>query len=186
MHIINGNNEVFEIKDPLVVQRFTNLRPDGEPLVISGFENGIRLEDVVEFCVYEGELTISKSEDNLSDLEIVILRGLSKFTLRKSIKNQINQVCVYLCWEETRALPECIWYMKNLNELRVWSREITSLPESIGNLSRLNRLDVTNTGLTELPESIGNLSSLSDLYLSRTSLTELPESIGKLSSLSNL
>ena len=38
MHIINGNNEVFEITDSSVVQRFTNLRPDGEPLVISGFE----------------------------------------------------------------------------------------------------------------------------------------------------
>ena len=64
MYIINGNNEVVEIKDSSVIERFTNLKPDGEPLVISGFENGIRLEDVVELCIYDGELEISKSEDN--------------------------------------------------------------------------------------------------------------------------
>ena len=186
MHIINGNNEVFEIKDPSLVRRFTNLRPDGEPLVIDGFENGIRLEDVVEACVYDGKLEISKSEDNLDDLEIEIRREHSTVELEISIKKQIDQVSIFICWEEATALPECIWYMKNLSELRFFSMGITSLPESIGNLRSLNSLNLSGTNLTELPESIGNLRSLSSLNLSGTNLTELPESIGNLSSLSSL
>ena len=175
MHIINGNNEVFEITDPSLVRRFTNLRPDGEPLVIDGVENGIRLEDVVEFCIYDGELEISKSEDDSDELEIEIRRRFinTKFTISK--KNRIEQLSVCLGWEEIRNLPECIWYMKNLNELRLYSWRITSLPESIGNLSSLNSLDLCGTKLTELPESIVKLSSLSDLDLSYTNLTELPE-----------
>ena len=186
MYIINGNNEVVEIKDSSVIERFTNLRPDGEPLVVSGFENGIRLEDVVEVCVYGFELSISKSEDNLSDLEIEIRRGLSTVILRKSIKDKIDQVSVFICLEEITTLPECIWYMKNLNNLRLLSTAITLLPESIGNLSDLSSLNLWETKLTELPESIGKLSSLSSLNLSGTRLTELPESIGNLSSLSSL
>ena len=142
MYIINGNNEAVEIKDSSVIERFTNLRPDGEPLVIDGFENGIRLEDIVEVCVYDGELRISKSEDNLAGLEIGILRGLSNTEFTISIKNRIEQLSVCLGWEEIRNLPECIWYMKNLNELRLYSWRITSLPESIGNLSSLNSLDL--------------------------------------------
>lgn len=110
MYIINGNNEVVEIKDSSVIERFTNLRPDGEPLVVSGFENGIRLEDVVEFCVYDGKLRISKSEDNSADLEIEIRHGF--VTFRKSVKGQIDQVSVFLCWEEEKTLPECMWYMR--------------------------------------------------------------------------
>ena len=186
MYIIDGNNEVVEIKDSSVIERFTNLKPDGEPLVVSGFENGIRLEDVVEFCVYGGELRISKSEDESADLEIEILHVFNRGTLIKSVRGQIDQVRVFLCWEEVKTLPECMWYMKNLNELRVWSREITSLPDRIGNLSNLCSLDLHGTKLIELPESIGKLKSLSILNLSETRLLELPESIGKLSSLSSL
>ena len=186
MHIINGNNEVFEIKDPSLVRRFTNLRPDGEPLVIDGFENGIRLEDVVEFCVYDGELEISKSEDNSDELEIEVHGESFGVEFSNSIKKQIDQVSIFICWEEATALPECIWYMKNLSELRFFSMGITSLPESIGNLRSLNSLNLSGTNLTELPESIGNLSSLSSLSLRFTRLTELPESIGNLSSLSSL
>lgn len=94
MHIINGNNEVFEIKDPSLVRSFTNLRPDGEPLVIDGFENGIRVEDVVEVWVYDGELEISKSEDNLADLWVGIRRWLSNTEFTISIKNRIEQLSV--------------------------------------------------------------------------------------------
>ena len=186
MYIINGNNEVFEIKDSSVIQRFSDLRPDGEPLVIDGFENGIRVEDFVEVWVYDGELRISKSGDNLSDLEIEIRRGLSTFILRKSIKDKIDLVSVLICLEEITTLPECIWYMKNLSELRLLYLVITTLPESIGNLSSLNNLNLRGTNLTELPESIGNLSNLSYLDLSNTGLTKLPKSIGNLSSLSSL
>ena len=150
MHIINGNNEVFEIKDPSVVQRFTNLRPDGEPLVIDGFEKGIRLEDVVEVCVYDGELSISKSEDNLADIDINNRQEHIRVKYRERIKKQIDQVGVILCWEEISALPECIWYMNNLKELRFFGRAITSLSESIGNLSNLCILNLWATGITEL------------------------------------
>lgn len=186
MYIIDGNNEVLEINDPSVIQSFTNLKPDGEPLVISSFENGIRLEDIVEFCVYDGKLSISKSEESMPDLGIGIRQRFGSVILRTSIKYQIDQLSIYLCWEEINTLPECIMYMKNLNILRLLTTAITSLPESIGNLSSLSRLDLRYSGLTELPESIGNLSNLSRLDLRYTGLIELPKSIGNLSSLSRL
>ena len=75
MYIIDGNNKVFKINDSSVIQRFTDLKPDGGPLVISDFENGIRLEDVVEFCIYEGEVSTTKSVDKLADLEILLRQG---------------------------------------------------------------------------------------------------------------
>ena len=186
MHIINGNNEVFEIKDPSVIQSFTNLKSDGEPLVVSGFENGIRLEDVVELCIYDGELTISKSEDDLADLEIGIRTKFSKTTIKKSIKNKTKQLCVYYSWGEVLTLPECIVYMKNLNSLLIWSTAIATLPESIGTLTELRRLDLKEARLVTLPENIGNLINLSSLNLSGTKLTTLPDSIGNLTYLNSL
>lgn len=186
MYIIDGNNKVFKINDSSVIQRFTDLKPDGGPLVISDFENGIRLEDVVEFCIYEGEVSTTKSVDKLADLEILLRQGAIGVKFRNSIKKQINQVSVFICWEEITALPGCIWYMKNLNELRFFSEEITSLPESIGNLSNLSSLNLWRTGITELPESIRNLSKLRRLDLWRTGLTKLPEGIGNLINLRSL
>ena len=186
MHIIDGNSGVHEINDSAFIKSFIKMKPGGEPLVINGFEKGICLDDIVELCIYDGDLKISQSEDNLSDLVIAIRRKLGDIDYTISIKYRIEQLSIYLGWKEIVMLPGCIMHMKNLKTLRLLNAEIISLPESIGKLTSLSSLVLSGTGLTTLPESIGKLTSLSSLDLSWTKITTLPESIGKLTSLSSL
>ena len=66
MYIINSNNEVYEIKDSSLVRSFTNLRPDGELLVISSRENRIRLRELYEkiYSLYYSSDLIKTGQEN--------------------------------------------------------------------------------------------------------------------------
>ena len=186
MYIIDGNNKAVKIKDSSFIQSFIYLKPSDKQLVVDGFENGIGLDDVVELCIYDGDLRISKNRDNSSDLSIVIWGRFSEEDFTISIKNSVGQLSVFLEWKEIRMMPECLMHMNNLNKLRLLNMTNVSLLDSIGKMSSLRSLNLNGTVLTELPESMVKLSDLSSLDLSRTGLTELPDSIGKMSGLSSL
>ena len=93
-----------------------------------------------------------------------------------------------LCIPEFDTLPQWIWRLTNLEDLRIDCFRLTSLPESIGQLTNLQSLSLEYCeNLTALPKSVARLTSLQSLSLLYCSeLTSLPESIGQLTNLQSL
>ena len=102
-----------------------------------------------------------------------------------------------------QRLPEAIYFLTNLQELRLFSCVTThcdhhwhgqcqedchrvTLPSNFGMLERLQKLELMAFELLELPESFGQLTNLTSLYLSRIGLDRLPPTFGRLSKLQEL
>jgi hypothetical protein len=73
-----------------------------------------------------------------------------------------------------------------LQDLNLYSNQLSELPESFGQLAGLQILYLYGNQLSELPESFGQLASLQTLYLSDNQLSELPASFGQLAGLQEL
>jgi Leucine-rich repeat (LRR) protein len=84
------------------------------------------------------------------------------------------------------TLPQSVFHLPELTELKIFDSHLKILPEEIGNLSSLTSLSVRNSYLECLPESIGKLINLSYLNLQVNQLTVLPQSIANLQNLTEL
>ncbi len=93
---------------------------------------------------------------------------------------------LHLYSNQLSTLPEAIGQLSQLQQLYLFNNQLSTLPEAIGQLSQLQQLDLSNNQLSTLPEAIGQLSQLQQLDLSRNQLSTLPEAIGQLSQLQQL
>jgi len=103
-------------------------------------------------------------------------------------------------------LPDSLWQLNRLHELRLSKNSLTTLPESLGQIDQLQLLNLSYNHLEILPESLGQLTNLQylglshnkfttltisesqlvqlkDLNLSHNRLTTLPDSLGQLAQL---
>jgi hypothetical protein len=85
------------------------------------------------------------------------------------------------------GLPEALWLLTSLEELRMQRCGLRVLPEGVGGLVGLKQLHLYgNVELGVLPESLWSLTGLEMLDLSECCFTVLPEGIGHLAGLKSL
>jgi len=83
-------------------------------------------------------------------------------------------------------VPEEVWELTNLTELKFYYNQLKSLPSEIGFLTNLSKLYISTNQLVRLPPEIGFLTNLTELYLPNNQLRSLPEEIGFLTNLTEL
>ena len=81
------------------------------------------------------------------------------------------------------SLPDGLWELDSLQELRLSNNEIESLSARIGNLKFLRSLFISSNRLRALPSTIGELESVTFLHAGYNRLTSIPASIGDMASL---
>ena len=119
-------------------------------------------------------------EGNLSNLEILYLRGCKLIALPNSINNLPSLQRLILENNLIESLPSDIGNgnMNSLEYLNLRGNQLTELPSSIEGLLSLEELDLHYNKLTALPSSINGLSSLKKLVISVNSLGSLPDDFG--------
>ena len=88
--------------------------------------------------------------------------------------------------EKLTELPETLWDLTQLRELRLSGNQLTAVPDAIGQLTQLRELHLSGNQLTAVPDSIGQLTHLLSLTLDRNQLMTVPDTIGQLSQLWSL
>ncbi len=121
----------------------------------------------------------------LNDNELQVVAGLGGFTQLKQLRLHNNRL-----GEDNpnfnTDLPEDMSDLVLLEELTLYSNQLTKLPTNIGNLNKLTKLHLQQNNLESLPTTIGNLTNLIELKLEGNKLTSLPTTIGGLTSLEKL
>lgn len=84
-----------------------------------------------------------------------------------------------------KALPDAVWRLPSLQELKLSETGLKSLPP-IGGGSALQRLTIEDSPLEKLPAGFADLGQLASLSLSNTKLKNLSSSIGQLPALKSL
>ena len=88
---------------------------------------------------------------------------------------------------ELNELPESLWSLTGLEELRLAGCGLTALSEGIGGLTGLKKLVLSgNRGLTALPVGLCALARLEVLHVEECSMTALPEALCALARLEDL
>jgi len=101
---------------------------------------------------------------NLTRLESIQIDGCKKIkSLPLSISNLSNLLILDLNWTSIPKLPDELFQLKSLVELKLFNLPITSLNPEIKNLVNLEYLDLSLTKITELPTEIGGLIKLTKL-----------------------
>ena len=84
-----------------------------------------------------------------------------------------------LHWRNMETVPDEVWEMTHLENLRVVGSPLTALPDlAFSSLANLKVLQLRQTGLTELPFSINSLVSLRECGLEDNKLASLPDEFG--------
>lgn len=65
-----------------------------------------------------------------------------------------------LAHNSIKKLPETIWGLENLLELRLYNNPISELPNNISNLKKLKFLDLEHTLFSDIPIQVYDLPSL--------------------------
>ena len=99
---------------------------------------------------------------------------------------QSRLIILHLWENQLTDLPESLFNLPSLKELRLNDNQLTGLPESSFNLPALTVLDLRKNQLTDLPESFFNLPALKRLFLSNNQLANLSESFSSLQALIRL
>nr|CUV26096.1 Protein PopC [Ralstonia solanacearum]CUV34710.1 Protein PopC [Ralstonia solanacearum]CUV39308.1 Protein PopC [Ralstonia solanacearum]CUV62119.1 Protein PopC [Ralstonia solanacearum] len=84
-----------------------------------------------------------------------------------------------------KALPDAVWRLPALQELKLSETGLKSLPP-VGGGSALQRLTIEDSPLEQLPAGFADLGQLASLSLSNTKLEKLPSGIGQLPALKSL
>ena len=84
------------------------------------------------------------------------------------------------------SIPESIFKLKKLKELKLSQNHLESVPRQIGNLKNLMYLGLAGNKLTSIPKEIGKLKKLDVLFLGFNKLTSLPDEIGRLPNLTSI
>ena len=84
------------------------------------------------------------------------------------------------------AIPETIGQLQNLAFLNLRSNQITTLPDAMLRLERLRRLDLGGNRLAAMPEWFPGLENLVELDISLNPLAALPEWLGRMQKLTEL
>lgn len=80
-------------------------------------------------------------------------------------------------------LPDSLWKLTHLKELKLAANELTEISSSLGNLINIRTIDICYNELQFLPSSIGKCRALTELRLSYNLLAEIPNEIGSLKDL---
>ncbi|MHA6860535.1 leucine-rich repeat domain-containing protein [Ralstonia pseudosolanacearum] len=84
-----------------------------------------------------------------------------------------------------KALPDAVWRLPALQELKLSETGLKSLPP-VGGGSALQRLTIEDSPLEQLPAGFADLDQLASLSLSNTKLEKLSSGIGQLPALKSL
>lgn len=87
---------------------------------------------------------------------------------------------------ELTIIPEEVFEIKNLVELRLNNNKIKSLSKNIKKLRKLNLLFLDDNNLNELPDELAELQKLEHLAISANQFEEIPEVIFKITGLKYL
>jgi internalin A len=120
------------------------------------------------------------------DAETLNISGLGLTSLPEAIFNLTAIKQLRLSANQLTALSESIGCFSTLNELHLNSNSLRALPEAIGRLTSLKQISLSNNRLTTLPKAIGRLTSLRQLFMSGNEFAELPEAIRGLTGLREL
>jgi len=86
-----------------------------------------------------------------------------------------------------KKIPDFVFSLSSLKELKIIGNQITTIPESISNLKNLEVLDLTINDITNIPKALGDLKKLRVLYLPYNDINdELPISLNDLPNLQEI
>jgi Leucine-rich repeat (LRR) protein len=94
---------------------------------------------------------------------------------------RLQDLNLYSC--EISALPQGIGKLRRLEVLDLYYNEIKTLPNSLTRMRRLQQLALSNNQLTALPSKIGRLKRLYALYAHHNKLSALPTNLKRLRNL---
>jgi len=72
-------------------------------------------------------------------------------------------------------IPDEVFELEHLEELRLRDNQLTAVPEAIGQLRNLAALDLNNNSIAALPDALLHLERLHVLFLGNNRLTALPK-----------
>ncbi len=102
-------------------------------------------------------------------------------TIPPQIKNLENLKSFNLANNKTLInLPDEIFALKNLQELRLGGNKLTDLSNEIGKLKNLRHLSVWGNAIDSLPSALFTLKHLTILNIGQNEINILPSSIGEL------
>jgi len=120
---------------------------------------------------------------NLEELNLYGCKKLLKFPTKGSNLKKLR--ILNLSDSLFTELPEAIFEIKSLIELRLTGLPISKLDKRVKELKNLEYLSLSSTKIVELPAEICELKSLSKLESSKLT-SPLPDNFGELSSLKSL
>ncbi len=114
--------------------------------------------------------------NTVGDIPDSIFKYLGLFKNLKSLRIQNN----------FKSIPEEVFKIKGLRELRVNDNKLVSVPKNIEELTELKVLDLSNNEFTEIPAVVFTLASLEHLDVSINHIEQIPANIQKLQKLEYL
>lgn len=107
-------------------------------------------------------------------------------SLAEALKNPEKAYRLDLSKQKIRVLPDTLFSLYNLQELKLVKNKLQSIPSGIGNLTNLQKLDVSKNNLSDFPATLGNLTNLKELIANQNYIYKLPPEIGNLINLEKL
>ena len=137
------------------------------------------LRAIIAQAEREGWTELDLSGNDLETLppEIGRLQSLEKLILGKWFSGGRGK------GNRFTAIPQEIFQLTNLKELRIAHNQITAIQDEIANLSNLIWLYLSDNQITQIPDAIANLTNLTQLYLGDNQITQIPDAIANLTNL---
>lgn len=107
-------------------------------------------------------------------------------SIAEAIRNPEKAYRLDLTKQKLRELPDTLFSLYNLQELKLAKNKLQQISPKLGNLSNLQKLDVSRNNLCVLPSSIGNLTNLTEIIANNNYIYTLPPEIGNLINLEKL
>jgi len=104
----------------------------------------------------------------------------------KVLLQQTNRKSLDLSNLGLEEIPEEVFSMKKLQELRLENNKLKILPSRIGELTSLSRIVLSQNCLTSLPPEIGQLENLVELFLINNQLQQICPELANCSNLVSL
>lgn len=115
-----------------------------------------------------------------------VFSGCAWFAPRDVQKADSSTKSLNLNRKDLRTIPDEVFELKDLEELRLFQTNLTEISPRIGELKNLKKLYIGRNELRTLPKEIGELHDLEVLFIHFNEIDSLPSSIKGLKKLEHL
>jgi len=172
-------------KFPIEILQFKNLEIlDLSHNALTDIPNDIaQLQQLQFLCLNNNKLsTIPASIGSIQTLHTLLLdENRQDFILPAELENLNN--LKYIKLSNLKTVPNYLWNMKSLENLRILNSHLAVIPSDIQNLTQLKQICLMNNDLTEIPVELYKLSNLDYLSVGYNKITQINSAVNNLKKL---